>query len=260
MIKIVDMEAIRNAPPIKDSELSAATPRRVDERCARLDSELSTAHAVISASVRTAHDIAGDRGRGAGKRKQYELSHTDAEKIMREKVTADTVDLSYRSAAPGVVKRLDEARDTVLRIEAERDQLDAEYDRRPWTRFITVAGGHIHSGRWCVAGTIRPTTDVNWTPLLSGMNEVTALTYLAEYGHALCTHCFPNAPVIKPTTQKHCTGKGGWYKPGTHKRGYPNGTGECPECDKRVPLTPNGYIRAHPPRPTEPTPAPPSHD
>src|SRR4029077_18387913 len=75
---------------------------------------------------------------------------------------------------------------------AEAATLDAEYDSRPWTRYIAVMGGHIHSGYWCAGGTIRRTTIRQWAPLLSGK---TAGDAVAELGEALCTHCYPSAPV-----------------------------------------------------------------
>jgi hypothetical protein len=128
--------------------------------------------------------------------------------------------------------------------------LDAEFRRRDgWTRFSTVPGGHIHSGQRCVGGSIGPRTRIGWNPELSGMSEADALTHFGALGHLMCTHCFPDAPVVQPVSTPRCVGSGRPYRPGTRQRRYPNGTGECAGCETRRPLTRTGNIRAHQPPP-----------
>jgi hypothetical protein len=60
-----------------------------------------------------------------------------------------------------------------------------------WSRFEAVPGGHIHN-RNVGCHTLRPTTRVFWVHTLSGDTEADAV---AQYGPALCTHCFRGAPV-----------------------------------------------------------------
>jgi|6_EtaG_2_1085325.scaffolds.fasta_scaffold84613_2 hypothetical protein len=71
-----------------------------------------------------------------------------------------------------------------------------EYDG--WSRFFAVSGGHIHSSMNC--STCNRVTNQSgqtftafaWLPALSGL---TANDAIAAHGHALCSVCFPNAPV-----------------------------------------------------------------
>jgi hypothetical protein len=71
-----------------------------------------------------------------------------------------------------------------------------EYDG--WSRFFAVPGGHIHSSMNC--STCNRVTNQSgqtftafaWLPALSGL---TANDAIAAHGHALCSVCFPNAPV-----------------------------------------------------------------
>ena len=61
-----------------------------------------------------------------------------------------------------------------------------------WSRFylVTNVGGHIHSSTGC--STCRPTTEFQFCPQLSGLDQDAAV---AELGPVLCSVCFPDAPV-----------------------------------------------------------------
>lgn len=61
-----------------------------------------------------------------------------------------------------------------------------------WSRFflVTSSKGHIHSSMHC--STCRPTTGYGWLPHLSGRTEADCVE---EFGAALCTVCYPSAPV-----------------------------------------------------------------
>lgn len=69
-------------------------------------------------------------------------------------------------------------------------ELDATYTG--WNRFflVTSSAGHVHSSMSC--SSCRPTTTFGWLPELSGKTETVAV---AELGPALCSVCFPSAPV-----------------------------------------------------------------
>lgn len=75
------------------------------------------------------------------------------------------------------------------------DEVDSEYESRPWSRFflVTTSNGHIHRSTHC--GTCnrrgRP-TGFALVPYLSGQ---TAADAVADLGPALCSVCFPDAPV-----------------------------------------------------------------
>ena len=75
------------------------------------------------------------------------------------------------------------------------EEVEAEYASRPWSRFwlVTTSNGHIHHSTHC--GTCnrrgRP-TGFALVPYLSGQ---TAADAVADLGPALCSVCFPEAPV-----------------------------------------------------------------
>ena len=75
------------------------------------------------------------------------------------------------------------------------EEVEEEYRSRPWSRFwlVTTSNGHIH--RWTHCGTCnrrgRP-TGFALVPYLSGQ---TAADAVADLGPALCSVCFPEAPV-----------------------------------------------------------------
>lgn len=67
-----------------------------------------------------------------------------------------------------------------------------------WPRYAIVPGGHIHKELGCHTfhydSIGRRTTDVRWAYFVSGDTVEDAIEV---YGEALCSHCYPNAPVAK---------------------------------------------------------------
>lgn len=142
-----------------------------------------------------------------------------------------------RSTVPALVKAIDANM-------AQFARLDAEYERRPWTRFVVVE--HIHSGIWCVGGSVRSTSQRHWLPQFSGRTESEAITELAGGAHILCSFCFPNAPVVTaPADPTACSNKD--HDPNRAKRvGYVTGNfGTCTACGARATLTSAGNLRKH---------------
>lgn len=76
--------------------------------------------------------------------------------------------------------------------EAQKLQMDHERGYTGWPRFwlVTSSAGHVHSTPYC--SSFRPTTTFALVPELSGRVEAEAVSMLGE---ALCTVCFPSAPV-----------------------------------------------------------------
>lgn len=88
---------------------------------------------------------------------------------------------------------LAEHRAEVRRLRAEMETLEEVYTAEGgWSRFfvVTSSAGHIHSSMSC--STCRPTTTYGWLPQLSGRTEAEAVE---AHGPALCSVCFPSAPV-----------------------------------------------------------------
>lgn len=132
-------------------------------------------------------------------------------------------------------------------LNTEAAKLEDEHQRQGWNRFYVVADGHVHSGRTCAGGSIRPTTLVAWVTDLSGKTEAEAV---AQLGTLLCSHCFPGAPVEltqAPQATDTCTGSGQSYVPGTWKRNGPSGAGRatCTGCNTTQSVLPTHYVRKH---------------
>ena len=73
--------------------------------------------------------------------------------------------------------------------------IDSEYQARRWSRFflVTSSSGHIHSSMCCsTCNKGRKATTFALLPELSGRDEKAAVEKL---GPALCSVCFPSAPV-----------------------------------------------------------------
>lgn len=123
---------------------------------------------------------------------------------------------------------------------------NAEYRRRPWSRFHLVQnnGGHIHSSMHC--STCYPTTRFGWLPNLSGQTEAEAV---AAHGAILCTVCYPSAPT--EWTDRHddsaCPGSGRYYDSNLpHRKGYAYGNwATCAECHTTQTLTKGMKIKKH---------------
>jgi hypothetical protein len=83
-----------------------------------------------------------------------------------------------------------ETLDHLGEINRQIDELEANYTG--WSRFflVTSSKGHIHSSMDC--STCRHTTRYGWLPELSGKTEAEAVE---SQGPALCSVCFPSAPV-----------------------------------------------------------------
>lgn len=89
--------------------------------------------------------------------------------------------------------RLNAAVEALAAVNAEIAPLEAEYARRPWSRYVIVPGGHIHRYQGC--STLRPTTETILLIEASGVEAEAEV--IARYSYTACTKCFPNAPVAE---------------------------------------------------------------
>jgi hypothetical protein len=248
---------IYKAEPITD--LGKATPIEIDLRRARLDHEHGQHRARAAQALDTIHSALGERAQKHGRVKVWPTADADAVQELRKRV--DATDSEYAILAGGwnagqgrsALERLDEARAGLEANETEAAVLDAEYDRRPWRRYIAVTDGHLHSGMWCKGGSIRPTTERNWYPWISGWEVAQAVE---ELGPMLCTHCFPDAPTEwtlgKPKPER-CDGSSKPPVEGSTFRVGMRTYGKCTKCTETPLLTSNYVCRAHKPKPKEET-------
>lgn len=225
-------------PPLKGTamNLSTATPLEIDTKLADLMRQAENAKRDAKLAIDRAHGAVGDSKvrLGYGRRPVWAMADEDAVSLAR---TQDTV------GALAAVDALDEALTALADIEGEARTLEEEYSRRPWSRFFSVPGGHIHANLSFNCNR-RPTTEQRWNPTLSGKTEAEAV---AELGPHMCTTCFPSAPVewTMGTPRNHC--EGGSPVKGTRKRIGNNVYGECPTCGSREIVTMMGVVRKHKP-------------
>lgn len=169
-----------------DLNLLAEDPRAFDTEVARLSADRDKARDEIARATARLHELAGDRKRYRNTRVPvWGMTDLQVEKLaQRAAVHGDQqarVVLTSRAAAQVMAEAIT---DELLRM-------DNAYTG--WTRFfpsITKSQPHIHRSLNC--RTLHATTVMRWAPELSGHTEATAVEKLDE---ALCSVCFPDAPV-----------------------------------------------------------------
>lgn len=222
--------------------LATATPRQIDERLADLHGTLDHALARQDAAQEHVRRLAGQR-KGYGRGAAWSGSWDDA--IAAVRVVADT-DTTWRGhTAAEALDELDARDAAVTDARAALIPFNAEYQRRPWSRFFLVtssSGGHIHASTAC--STTRLTTTFGWLPSVSGKSEADAV---AEHGPLLCTVCFPSAPVewtIGKTDPDRCPGSNTHPDRATITTWRNTRYAPCPECGKEERVSMSG-IRKH---------------
>ena len=162
-----------------DKELYGAMLVVSDKR-ARVTSALASVHRAANDEYRRRYDS----------RSGWKLSDDEAADKAAQVAASNTTYIGRQ--AQDALDRLAQAYDALA--DAEQAQADAdkwaEYGR--WPRYAVVPGGHIHNDMGCF--TLRWDTDVRWAYQVSGDTVEDAI---AEYGEALCSHCYPAAPVAK---------------------------------------------------------------
>lgn len=174
------------------------------EQAKAADFELYQALEVVSRKQRNVmwaqfsiDSVAGRRKQGYSFNSPYNMSAQDA---VDKAVELSQTDETYvgRKAAE-VIAKMREALDELKAAQQAANKADKWAAHGCWNRYSVVPGGHIHtnvSGHLRECFTLREDTDVRWAHPVSGDSVEQAI---AEYGEALCTHCFPDAPVSQTT-------------------------------------------------------------
>ena len=184
--------------------------------------------------------------------------------------------LIERGTGEREVAALESAEEALSVAHAACREVEDEYESRPWSRYwlVTSSDGHIHrSTHCCTCNKGRSPTGFALAAYLSGKSDVDAV---ADLGPALCSVCFPEAPVesteqarisaslaltlaergcdafIKAREQAAekarekaanlCPGSG---QPGVGDGGYNNHWHACPSCGESSRKTSSGKIRSH---------------
>jgi len=143
----------------------------------------------------------------------------------------------------------------IAKAEHEALPYEEQWERRRWTRYIVVPGGHLHF-RQC--HTLTPgRTMIGQVAEASGLTPVEVI---AKYDATACTHCFPDAPVApkktpaeegfcghsgQPMTQAQRDTLNARYPSGWHNFAVAR-TVRC-ECGAHVSITKTDKIRKHKP-------------
>jgi hypothetical protein len=187
---------------MSDTMTQVTDKRAFDETVAALSSAAANAQAALTRHEDHMHHAAGDKQHadyGYGRRGRM---------VWGMNLTAVTATLAVMDMS-GRQLSLSAARDgytpgsvlaahvnltrTLADINTQIAEKDAIYRADPWQRFFPCMAnnGHIHASAYGCP-TVRWTTDMRWHPSLSGH---TAAEAVAELGPALCSKCFPAAPV-----------------------------------------------------------------
>jgi hypothetical protein len=201
-------------------ELSEATPVQIDTEIARLHGLASALESKIAILTNRVLDHSGLRTYVSGtwtSKAHYVVTGTFDEGVERlrkydaavEVWRASNYDQALRPQPLSNYAGYPDVERTVAeRAKAMADcdeiwqaaySLEAEWIRRPWSRYFLVVSspGHIHSSTHC--GSCRRTTAYGWMPEMSGQTEAESLAKLGPYAEAMCSVCFPNAPVAGKT-------------------------------------------------------------
>jgi len=98
----------------------------------------------------------------------------------------------YKDAITRIQRRIEGHLTRLEQLRLLSAPLEEEYHRRPWTRAFLVVGtgnGHVHKSMSCA--TCFATTQSQWLPQYSGLNENQVVE---DAGARACTTCWPTAP------------------------------------------------------------------
>jgi len=185
--------------------LETLSPVEIDtiyvERLRRLDdashAARSAAHAVLSQSgnyvfVRfgrrsVEYHVRRDSGLLSGR--QYSLEQVQPHVLDVQTCVAESL------APQAVIDAYCDANVALSEARVEVEEIDAIYRASPWSRYwlVTSSDGHVHRSCHChTCNKGRQATGFALVPSLSGQSDSEAV---AALGPALCSACFPEAPV-----------------------------------------------------------------
>ncbi|MGO2933131.1 hypothetical protein [Microbacterium sp.] len=213
--------------------IATATPTEIDTLLAELYRRQGASDAAIAQSRRAIYRALGNRL--ASSRQRITLTDADVA-AFRARIEGDQM---FRGRHLHALEAFDKATAALADVVAEAAPLHAEYDRRPWSRFFLVPGGHIHSSMHCsTCNRNGKATAFAWLPEVSGQTEAEAV---AAHGSVLCTSCYPSAPLswtdfyereAERKAAEYCSGSGTTdWEDGKVRTGFMAGNGGyCAHC------------------------------
>lgn len=240
--------------------LRTMTPPEIDTKIAALETRLWTARAARVSAIDMMHAHLGDRKQHLTRSVTRWVKYTDEQAIDdARQIAANEIPVQpwERDYLTRDVARFNDAETTITAVTAELEPYEAEYRRRPWSRFFqlrSTAGARIHATGYCQGLHRSDPGDLGWHPELSGKTEADAV---AELGPVMCSKCFKSAPLDWRQDPKNlkvdpdrCPGTDGKPVEGTVDgkvtiNGYSQ-WGDCPACGKRgVQVKQNGKLAKH---------------
>jgi hypothetical protein len=229
---------------------SSRTPFEIDSELAGLYLATQEAARRQTSILSELHRMVGDRGEyiGRGGRKVFRLTDAEVFSKVQAPEFGERLMPFERTSLDEDLARYNELGTAIEKAAKRTAELDAEYDRRQWSRFFLVTSsndGHVHSSMSCP--TCRVDTEFGWLPELSGKTEAEAVK---AHGPLLCTVCYPSAPVewtIGREKPAWCVG--GSVRGEDTRRVGMRIYGDCPTCgEKGVLVNANGTTRKHKPK------------
>ena len=176
--------------------LATATPAEIDTKISDLETAWFAQQDTVGRAMDTLHYVIRD------KRTRSHWISTPSEVFARvaellKDARADYIRFNGHTAediAKATVA-IQVATTEQSRLQREIDRLEAEYKRRPWSRFHQLRhtdGARIHDNRHCPGLHRSDIGDLGWHPELSGKSEQEAVDAL---GPVMCSKCFKSAPV-----------------------------------------------------------------
>lgn len=171
---------------------TTASPTVIDTELAALYGAVNEALAGLDRAEDSLHHVLGDRKRGKGTSAFWpdDLDETIAR--ARQKLAEGSVLPWNVGTVESAIAEVASNRATINDNLAACAPLEAEHERRGWTRYFLVtssAGGHVHAHPRCSQ---RGRTTYAWLPALSDLTPADAVE---AHGPLLCSKCFPHAPV-----------------------------------------------------------------
>jgi len=179
------------------AQLADQTPAQIDTQLAALYSEKAKIAQTIEHAYSTLHYKANDKKRYYGRSRVGMWTMTDQQALdtVHAMLDAGTLAPYDVTSTQQTLANLVVAQGQLNQAKTQIAELDAEYMRRPWSRFleVTSSNGHIHSSMFCsTCNNGKQMTEFAWHPQLSGLTEAEAV---AQLGPLLCSTCFASAPV-----------------------------------------------------------------
>ena len=235
-------------------DLSTMSPVEIDTVLSELSEPLNRAHAGLSRARESLHYAAGDQ---QVRRTGWRMTTAQARVTAEARAADESLPQRKREAAQVALDAVVQADAALGAAEAAMAPYHAEYDRRPWSRFLLVQDGHIHSSRHCRTLHHGETpTPLYWQPELSGKTMADAIAHFEAQARGrsevLCSACFSDAPLawtLRPVDASLCPGSNTAHydrHAKTTRIGYAAGNGAtCTDCGKWVSVSSLGNMRKH---------------